>query len=94
MYGNMKKIYRRDEAMFVMAVAYVLDNGVCRIAKLTNEEIEQFEGNGLMTAEYVQLLARMGREIAIECRTNPIEIIQFCAAEKVFDTKYYVDRKE
>lgn len=93
MYKNMKKIRRRDEAMFVMAVAYVLDHGVRRIAKLTDEDIAQFEDNGLMTAEYVQALARMGREIATECKNNPIEIIQFCQAEGVFDTEFYVERE-
>ena len=93
MYGNMKKIYRRDPAMFVMAVAYILDNGVKRIARLTDEDIAEFEDNGLMTADYVQALARMGREIATECKNNPVEIIQFCMAEEVFSTEYYVNRE-
>ena len=91
MYGNMRKIYFKDQAMFVMAVAYVLDKGVSRIAKLTDEEIEQFEDNGLMTAEYVQDLARMARDIATECKNNVVEIIQFCAAEEIFDVDLYKD---
>lgn len=93
MYANMKKIQRRDECMFVMAVAYVLDKGVNCISKLTDEEIEQFEDNGLMTASYVQDLARMAREIAMECKNNVVEIIQFCMAEEVFSTEFYVERE-
>ena len=92
MYANMKKIYNKDQAMFVMAVAYVLDKGISRIAKLTDEDIEQFEDNGLMTTEYFQDLARMARKIAIECENNVVEIIQFCAAEEIFDVDLYIDK--
>lgn len=89
MYGNMKKIYLSNQAMFSMAVANLLDMGFRYIESLTDEDIANVEGNCLMTKDYAQDLMRMSRDIAIECGNNVIEIIQFCQKAKVFDTKFY-----
>ena len=94
MYANLKEIEKRAGLpMFVMSVSYLLDYGFRRVAEITDEDIEQFEENGLMTKEYVQDLVRTAREIARECKNNPIEIIQFCQVEGVFDTEFYVERE-
>jgi len=89
MYGNMKKIYLSNQTVFAMAVANLLDIGFVEAENITDEEIDNMEGNGLMTKEFVQDLMRMTRDIARECGNNVIEIIQFCQKEKVFDTKFY-----
>ncbi len=90
MYTNMKKIYESvHPVMFNAAIAYIMDEGFNTIEKLTDEDIESFEGNALMTKDFVQGIVRTAREIVKECNDNPIEIIQFCQKKRIFDTKYY-----
>ena len=91
MYNNMRKIYLKNQPMFSMAVAYLLDIGFRTVRGLTDEEISGMEGNGLMTAEFVQSIATMARSIAEECGNNVVELIQFCQAEDVFDTEWYME---
>lgn len=95
MYANLKEIYRKTNlAMWNMSVAYLLDYGVSRVVKITDEEIESLEENGLMTQDFVQDLVRTAREIARECENNVVEIIQFCMVEECFDTKWYTGNEE
>ena len=93
MYANLKAIYRRDMGVFPMAVANLLDIGFRRAQKITDEEIERLEENGLMTKEFVQALVRTTRDIALECENNVVEIIQFCMAEEVFSIDYYKEEE-
>lgn len=89
MYANMKKIYLSNQPTFSMAVAYLLDVGFRNVVQISDEDIEQFKGNGLMTAEFVQKIVRTAKKIAEECGNNVVEIIEFCQAENVFDAEYY-----
>ena len=93
MYKEMKAVYDKTRFdVFAMAVSYLLDVGVRNIAKLTDEEIATFKGNGLMTANFVQDLAKKAREIAKVCEDNPVELIMFCEAEGIFDAEGYKQR--
>ncbi len=56
-------------------ISYIMDKGMENIKKITDEQIEQIEGNGLMTAEFLQSLVRCARRICIECEW--IELIEF-----------------
>lgn len=93
-YNGMMKIYRENTGTFAMAVAHLLDIGFRNASKITDEQIENLEENGLMTKKFVQDLVRVSREIAKECGNDVVEIIQFCAAEKIFDTEWYTGRFE
>lgn len=93
-YNGMMKIYRENTGTFAMAVAHLLDVGFRNVSGITDEQIENLEGNGLMTQQFVQDLVRVSREIAKECGNNVVEIVQFCAAENIFDTEYYSGRFE
>lgn len=89
-YSGMKKIEDNTNfTLFNMAIAHYCDIGYRNAIKITDEEIESLEENGMMTKEFVQDLVRTTREIARECGNNPIEIIQYCQAEKFYDTKNY-----
>ena len=93
MYTNMKKIYKKYQHVFPMAVAHILNIGFRNAEKITDDTIENCEGNGLMTKEFVEDILRATKEIVNEC-DNLTEIIQFCAVEEVFDTEFYGEESE
>lgn len=90
-YSKLKDIYS-DSRFDVMAMVltYILDKGWSNIKELTDEEIESFEGNGIMTKGFVQHLAKTAREVcnAVE---NPTELYQFCDAYGIYETTYFSD---
>ena len=89
MYKDLKEIYDKTRMdMFVMAVTYLVDVGHRNVKEITDEQIENMKGNPFMTEEYVRALVTKARDIA-NCIDTPTEIIQFCQAEKVFDTQFY-----
>lgn len=91
MYANLKKIY--DETRldgFAMAITYVVDIGYRNAKDITDDEINEAQGNGIMTQGFVQNLMKLAREIANSI-DNPTELIQFCDAENVFETEYYTN---
>ena len=56
-----------DARVSMMVVQYILDKGTENLQEITEEEILKLEGNGLMTAEFVQALVRTGVRISKEC---------------------------
>ena len=91
-YEKIKKIYdgtRLD--IFVMAVTHLMNIGWNIAENITDKQIDNVEGNGLMTKEFCQELVKIAREIATTC--NPVELIMFCQVEKLFDTKGFKPRK-
>lgn len=90
MYANMTKIYESTcTPVYAMAVAYLLDKGFSFVQKITDEDIENLEENGIMTKEFVQDLVKVARDIANECGNDVTKLIQFCQKKRVFDTKFY-----
>jgi hypothetical protein len=92
-YEKIKEIYdgtRLD--IFVMATSHLLDIGWRTAEKITDKQIDNLEGNGLMTKEFCQELVRIARNIAKAC--NAVEFIQFCQVEKLFDTKGFKSRSK
>ena len=88
MYADIKKIYdgtRLD--IFCMATTHLMDLGWRTASEITDEDLEEVEGNGLMTKEFCQELCRLAREIAQT--VEPVEFIQFCQVEKLYDTRWY-----
>ena len=91
MYAKLKEIYYKTRLdIFSMAVTYLCDIGYRNVVDITDKEIDELEGNGLMTQSFVQMLVRLAREISgvIE---SPTELIQFCDAMGVFETEYYTN---
>lgn len=56
-------------------VSYIMDKGMSNVKEITDEQIEKLEGNGLMTAKFLQSLVRCARRICNECEW--IELIEF-----------------
>ena len=64
-----------DSRMGNAVIAYIMDKGIENVKEITDEEIKNIKGNGLMTAEFLQSLVRCARRICIECEW--IELIEF-----------------
>ena len=93
MYKNLKAIYDKTRLdVFSMAIAHLLDIGFRQAEKITDDDIAKMEGNGLMTQSFVQTLVKLSREIAQACDNNPVELIQFCMAEEIFDIRWYANK--
>lgn len=91
-YEKIKEIYRQQRLdYFVMACSYFFDIGYAQAKELTEDDIDKAEGNGLMTKEFVQFVMRTAKEIA-EVSESPIDLVQFCMAEDVFDIRLYANK--
>lgn len=62
---------RVENAVF----SYIMDKGIERIKRITDEDIAGIEGNGLFSARFGQCLVRCARRICTECEW--IEIIEY-----------------
>ena len=88
MYKDLKKIYDENHVvLFNMAVTHLIDIGWRNAIDITDKEIDELEGNGMMTKEFVQDLMRLTRELAKTAQ--PVELIQFAQVEKLYDTRGY-----
>ena len=56
-------------------ISYIMDEGIENVKEITDDQIEELEGNGLMTQDFVQSLVRCARRICNECEL--IELIEF-----------------
>lgn len=64
-----------DSRMGNAVISYIMDKGIENVKKITDEEIKDLEGNGLMTQGSVQSFVRCARRICNECEW--IELIEF-----------------
>lgn len=62
MYKDIKAIYDREQKIFPMIVPYLMDIGWRTAEKITDEDIEKMEGNGLMTKDFCQHLCSSERD--------------------------------
>ena len=64
-----------DSRMGNAVISYIMDKGIENVKKITDEEIKNLEGNGLMIQDFVQSFVRCARRICNECEW--IELIEF-----------------
>lgn len=64
-----------DFRMGNAVISYIMDKGIENVKEITDEEIKNLEGNGLMTQNFVQSLVKCARRICNECEW--IELIEF-----------------
>lgn len=85
---KIKEIYKSTRLdLFCMAASHLLDIGWRTAQQITDEDLEEIEGNGLMTADYVRALCRTARDISKAC--TPVKFIQFCQLEQLYDISEY-----
>ena len=73
---------------YVMILSYIPEKGQTVIEKITDEEIEELEGNGLMTQSFVQRLVRTAREVVRNCDQSDIVRLfksDWCCTGEVYD---------
>lgn len=93
MYKDLKTIYDRNRLdFFAMAVSHLLDIGFNNAKDITDDQIATIKDQGWATAGFLQELVTTSREIANACK-SPVELIQFCMTEEVFDVEFYAPKK-
>lgn len=82
---ELDNLYYKSGWMFPMAVSHLLDIGFRAAQQITEKDIEELEGNGLMTKEFVQDLVRTSKEIAEICNYEPTKLVMYCSVKELFD---------
>lgn len=73
---------------YVMILSYILDKGESTIREITDNQIEELEGNGMMTKNFVQGLVRTAREVCRQCDQSDIVRLfkaEWCCGGEVYD---------
>ena len=73
---------------YVMVISYILDKGQMVISDITDEEIEELDGNAMMTEDFVKNLVRASREVVKQCdQDDIIRLIksEWCCTGEVYD---------
>ena len=73
---------------YVMILSYILDKGQATISQIEDSDIDEHEGNGLMTKDFVQNLVRAAREVVLNCDQSDIVRLfksDWCCAGEVYD---------
>lgn len=73
---------------YVMIISYILDKGQSVIAEITDEDINNLEGNAMMTADFCKDLVRAARAVVKECDQNDIIRLikaEWCCSGEVYD---------
>lgn len=81
---NAERIIARESDVRVqnMVYMYILDKGIQFCKEITDEDISEIEGNGLMTADFVQSLVRAARAVSTECKLDEI-------MNEIFELQFY-----
>lgn len=64
---------------YVMIISYIIDKGQDVIAEITDEDIDNIEGNAMMTADFCKGIVRAARAVVKECDQN--DIVRLIKAE-------------
>lgn len=67
--NKMHKIIKEnfDLRTDAMVIAYLMDKGITFCSQIKDDDVEELEGNFIMTKEFTQELVRTARKIAVEC---------------------------
>lgn len=64
-----------DSRVGAAVFSYIMEKGIEFIKQITDEDIEEINGNGICSVEFNQSLVRCARRICMECEW--IEIVEF-----------------
>lgn len=73
---------------YVMIISYIIDKGQNVIAEITDEDIDNIEGNAMMTADFCKGIVRAARAVVKECDQNDIVRLikaEWCCSGEVYD---------
>lgn len=91
MYAKLNEIYDKTQtAVFVCGITYLIEKGMENVVQITDEQIAEVKGNGLMTDGFCQAIIKVAKKIA-ESVESSVEIIQFADTKGLFETEYYTN---
>lgn len=91
MYAKLNEIYDKTQtAVFVCGITYLIEKGMENVVQITDEQIAEVKGNGLMTDGFCQAIIKVAKQIA-ESVESSVEIIQFADVKGLFETEYYTN---
>ena len=91
MYAKLNEVYEKTQtAIFVCGITYLIEKGMENVVQITDEQIAEVKGNGLMTDGFCQAIIKVAKKIA-ESVESSVEIIQFADAKGLFETEYYTN---
>lgn len=73
---------------YVVVISYILEKGQETITQITDEMIDNMDGNALMTADFCKSLVRAAREVVRNCdQSDIVRLIksEWCCAGEVYD---------
>lgn len=76
---------------FALALGYFFDIGYQAASEITDEDIANAEGNGIMKKDFVQWMMKTVR-LFTEVTDSAIEVIQFCMVEDIFEIRWYANK--
>ena len=72
--------------IFGLAIGVLLDEGVKSISELTDEQIEELNGNSFISTELWQTIVKVARSIATTIKSDPSLIISYCQDNHFFNS--------
>ena len=93
MYSELKNLFDKTRTeIFVCSLTYIGEKGTEFVSQITDEDIDEIEDNGIMTADFCKEIVRVARKI-VEVIKSPVELYQFADAEGLFETEYFTNGK-
>lgn len=90
-FEELKRIYKENNlAYFSMAVCHLMGNGFNDILELSYDEINEMTSSVKgMTDDFVRLINKLAKDIAIAAEGQPANLIEFCQAIDLFDIQHF-----
>lgn len=91
-YDELNKIAKGcNTGHLVLALSYFFDIGYDNASKITDDDIANAKGNGIMTQEFVRWLMKTARQVAAVTE-SAIDVVMFCMAEDIFDIRGFAGK--
>lgn len=78
-------LFKTGRPMFSMAIGHLMYLGYQTVLEITDKDIEEVEGNAMMTKEFSQEIVSTARQIAKITEEDPMLLFTFCQNINLFD---------
>lgn len=78
-------LIKKGRPVFSVAIGHLMYLGYQTVLEITDEDIEEVEGNAMMTKEFSQEIVSTARQIAKITEEDPVFLFAFCQNINLFD---------